>query len=826
MKGDTPKKSPAQNKNSLDAVRAKLAEATKHTATNNKNRSRDIDLRPKLDFIDENSQETDAKFKLIMAQAQEQVENKNMDKEQFLQFKQQVIELKKDADARKSSKRINFHSKKSSGYSSEDNEAFSSGSENETHKQSHRVPSKRHRSSRSPSGKHTTESGKGSSYSAASDSNKLKAGDTTTTAPKERRQRKTKWSSPWEEKPASVSLPPQSGTTSSNMSQAPAMHAFPMAIGPNLPISTHMWQQNPFTAAPNMHAMGMVPAAANPLIAPNIMNNQQIIMAQHGSNKSSIGVKERTINIDNIPREIRFYDEIAIAFMQENGREPKEIGFQSGERRLTVDNNESIVLAFNESYKSFVIDGKQHQIRFGSPTRELYIDNEWYECYFGDPPVGIVLDNKLHVFKIEGPAPQVRIGNLRNDLNVGKVDMYIDVNTVVSLFLDSQVQTFFINNQMHTIQFADYLLTVLINNIPFPVQYGAMPSKYQLPTGEHYIRFSVLPNDIRPGKVFIRNMVRTNAHRDLVSPPPVNVVDMLSKVASIPPVTGPIVPLMSIVPNPDLLPNSVLPNNVQGSSSLDNQSPAIMTEANQQASAIPTAALPAATTNALGTLNINDLFQKLLDSGILNKTTESTAVKDKEKPMPVLLSQPETLKKRQMAIVHSLFSGMQCSSCGVRFPPEQTMKYSQHLDWHYRQNRRERDSARRAHSRKWYYEVSDWIQYEEIENLDEREKNWFETQQNEMDSTNDESNQAADSPLPSCVAGPDEHDKRCDMCHDQFETFFNEETEEWHLRNAVRVDEHTYHPICYADYKVMHGFEFSFHLLRTVLTIIFTYCFP
>jgi len=74
----------------------------------------------------------------------------------------------------------------------------------------------------------------------------------------------------------------------------------------------------------------------------------------------------------------------------------------------------------------------------------------------------------------------------------------------------------------------------------------------------------------------------------------------------------------------------------------------------------------------------------------------------------------------QPAIVSMLYSGIQCSSCGVRFPPEQTVKYSQHLDWHFRQNRRDKDSQRKPQSRKWYYDVSDWIQFEEIEDFDER----------------------------------------------------------------------------------------------------------
>jgi hypothetical protein len=58
-----------------------------------------------------------------------------------------------------------------------------------------------------------------------------------------------------------------------------------------------------------------------------------------------------------------------------------------------------------------------------------------------------------------------------------------------------------------------------------------------------------------------------------------------------------------------------------------------------------------------------------------------------------------------------------------------------------------------------------------------------------------------------CPAGPDDMNRSCDMCHDQFEQFFNEETEEWNLRSALKIDEKFYHPICYEDYKVrIHSF--------------------
>lgn len=56
----------------------------------------------------------------------------------------------------------------------------------------------------------------------------------------------------------------------------------------------------------------------------------------------------------------------------------------------------------------------------------------------------------------------------------------------------------------------------------------------------------------------------------------------------------------------------------------------------------------------------------------------------------------------------------------MRFPPEQSMLYSQHLDWHFRQNRKGKKNIRKAASRKWYYTVADWKNYEEIEDLEER----------------------------------------------------------------------------------------------------------
>ncbi|KAL4702143.1 hypothetical protein ACJJTC_019419 [Scirpophaga incertulas] len=214
----------------------------------------------------------------------------------------------------------------------------------------------------------------------------------------------------------------------------------------------------------------------------------------------------------------------------------------------------------------------------------------------------------------------------------------------------------------------------------------------------------------------------------------------------------------------------------------------------------------------LGNINVNDLFAKLVATGIVKVPAEpknepkeepkSEEVKQKAKEdknviHKVDLLKPETLRIAQPGVVARLYGGMQCSGCGARFPPEHTVRYSQHLDWHFRQNRRDRDSARRAHSRRWHYDLPDWLQYEEVEDLDDREKNWFETGALEEGSVPSEAERESDAPSVAASAPLTHH---CALCGDAFHQFYNEDKEEWHLRNSVRHDGCNYHPACYDDY--------------------------
>ncbi|XP_063698350.1 uncharacterized protein LOC134829266 [Culicoides brevitarsis] len=478
----------------------------------------------------------------------------------------------------------------------------------------------------------------------------------------------------------------------------------------------------------------------------------------------------RTINIDGVPRDIRFYNETAVVFM--NNDDPREIGFENGQRRLTIDGQEATYLAFNDVYKPVSIQGQLHHVRLGAPTRELYLDNMPYECYIGGPALPILIDGVIRMIGVEGPEPKVKIGEERKDLCLGKIQMIIDGTILIPVFLDSKMQNFELpETGRHTLQIADYLQTILIDGTPIlNVEYGGLPKSFKIGNKVRFIRFTTLPKGVSKGK-------------------PLSVMKP-NQIATLPSTSG-----------VDASSTNVPLNNTQV--------PAVTSTQDVSQPTAP-GIVP-----ALNNLNIDELFQRLISSGIIggdkkpenSKKSEETPAtpvaeqKPKEEIHKVDLKDPKSIKQRSMGIVDTLYNGMQCSSCGVRFPPEQTMKYSQHLDWHFRQNRRDRDASKKAHSRKWYYDVSDWIQFEEIEDLEEREKNWFEKHGAQAEFDVEEMEKSPTEQMLSCQAGPKGAEETCEVCQDKFEYFFNEENEEWHLKNAMRVDEKCYHPSCYEDFK-------------------------
>ncbi|XP_029704451.1 pre-mRNA cleavage complex 2 protein Pcf11-like [Takifugu rubripes] len=229
--------------------------------------------------------------------------------------------------------------------------------------------------------------------------------------------------------------------------------------------------------------------------------------------------------------------------------------------------------------------------------------------------------------------------------------------------------------------------------------------------------------------------------------------------------------------------------------------------------------------NHFGQMDFNELLSKLISCGIIKAaqpeatltsgTASGTAPAgsplakgdDEDDPelldndVPDLRSFPiKAMKLRYESVVTKLYSGTQCGFCSMRFSSRQPDLYRDHLDWHYRQNHNRKDPSKKVTHRRWYSGIKDWIEFEEIADRKEQAKSPFFEKENEVEVQN---NQAAPQAKEiQCVkATKDQVGESCEICQEQFETYWVEEEEDWFLKNAIRVDDKIFHPSCFEDYK-------------------------
>ncbi|XP_045895103.1 pre-mRNA cleavage complex 2 protein Pcf11 isoform X2 [Micropterus dolomieu] len=231
--------------------------------------------------------------------------------------------------------------------------------------------------------------------------------------------------------------------------------------------------------------------------------------------------------------------------------------------------------------------------------------------------------------------------------------------------------------------------------------------------------------------------------------------------------------------------------------------------------------------NHFGQVDVNDLLSKLISNGIIKPSqpdaapaadTESSSAapaapaaaaeeEEEEEPeveeddFPDLTSfNIDDMKQRYDSVVTKLYSGNQCCLCSMRFTAAQTDLYADHLDWHFRQNHAGKVASKKITHRRWYYTLRDWIEFEEIADLEERAKSHFFEKENEEEVQKSQA-AAKEKEFQSVKATKDQVGESCEICQEPFETYWVEEEEDWFLKNAVRVDDKNFHPSCFEDYK-------------------------
>ncbi|KAG7882067.1 hypothetical protein KL905_000438 [Ogataea polymorpha] len=141
----------------------------------------------------------------------------------------------------------------------------------------------------------------------------------------------------------------------------------------------------------------------------------------------------------------------------------------------------------------------------------------------------------------------------------------------------------------------------------------------------------------------------------------------------------------------------------------------------------------------------------------------------------------------------------QCSNCPKRFAstPEGAIARQQHLDWHFRTNKKLKDTGKQLYNRAWYLNDAKWIEFKEDEIVgytsDTLETNRVVVKEALSE---EEVNK-------QIVAIPEDSDNEtvCGICREKLVGVFDDEMGEWIWRNAIEKKGRVYHYSCWVETK-------------------------
>ncbi|KAF9906850.1 hypothetical protein EC991_000213 [Linnemannia zychae] len=185
----------------------------------------------------------------------------------------------------------------------------------------------------------------------------------------------------------------------------------------------------------------------------------------------------------------------------------------------------------------------------------------------------------------------------------------------------------------------------------------------------------------------------------------------------------------------------------------------------------------------------------------------------------------QDIQRRRPAAIQVMYGTppLQCNQCGYRCPKsaDAQKKMDSHLDWHFRQNRRMKDKAKKSHSRSWLVGEEDWIHSREGDLSQSQQPVFFDFASGVNKTSKDEQalqeeiaamkeQIVSEVTLAQGLRGDDTGTitysaalniiaKGCSICKEKFIKVWNEAEEEWSYKNAVVIDKTIYHATCHAD---------------------------
>ncbi|KAF9365167.1 hypothetical protein BGX34_011139 [Mortierella sp. NVP85] len=249
----------------------------------------------------------------------------------------------------------------------------------------------------------------------------------------------------------------------------------------------------------------------------------------------------------------------------------------------------------------------------------------------------------------------------------------------------------------------------------------------------------------------------------------------------------------------------------------------------------------------------SDLLASLMQSGLLGPNGTLAANLNRASPSPAAATPPlpnltldrtgqseqdqsvvslgvieltsQDIQRRRPAAIQIMYGTppLQCNQCGYRCPKsaDAQKKMDAHLDWHFRQNRRMKDKAKKSYSRSWLVGEEDWIHSREGDLGQGQQPVFFDFGSGVSKTSKDElalqeeiaalkeqivsetlliqSLQGDDTEAITVATAMNAIAKGCSICKEKFVKIWNDAEEEWSYKNARVVDKVIYHATCHAD---------------------------
>ncbi|KAF8974458.1 hypothetical protein BDZ97DRAFT_1690202 [Flammula alnicola] len=147
--------------------------------------------------------------------------------------------------------------------------------------------------------------------------------------------------------------------------------------------------------------------------------------------------------------------------------------------------------------------------------------------------------------------------------------------------------------------------------------------------------------------------------------------------------------------------------------------------------------------------------------------------------------------------------GLQCKQCGIRFADTQLGKKNQndHLDMHFRQNRKANEDLGRGHSRSWFIGLEDWIQDISGDAKGKGSADGSGSRNTKAAAAAETAKREADLRAQYVIVPPGDEAQvvSCPICKETLKSEFLEEDEDWVWKNATKKEDKIYHATCYAE---------------------------